>query len=87
VTPSSTAKLTHPLWSLRGYGKARDLAPGDSVDVQVNLDKYALSYWCTMENRWKIEKGEYGVLVGASSEDIKISANVEVAKDIFWEGI
>lgn len=87
VTPSSSTKLTHPLRTLRGYAKTKELAPGESVEVVVSLDKYALSYWCTVENRWKIEKGIYGIVAGACAEDTQLAAQVEVAQTTYWDGL
>lgn len=87
VTPSSTTGLTHPVRKLAGYNKAYDLAPGQCVEVEVVLDKYALSYWCILENRWKVEKGLYGIVVGAGADDVKLTAHIEVAKEQFWDGL
>ena len=87
VTPSSSTKLTHPVRSLRGFAKAKDIKPGESVKVDVKMDKYALSYWCTVENRWKIEKGTYGVIVGASAESIDLQGEVVVPKETYWDGL
>lgn len=87
VTPSSETKLTHPVRSLRGYGKARNLEAGHSVKVQVNLDKYALSYWCLVQNRWKVERGTYQVILGTSSENVILQSEVKVPKEIFWDGL
>lgn len=37
VTPSWTTKLAHPIRSLCGYAKAKDLK---SIDVDVKMDNY-----------------------------------------------
>lgn len=87
VTPSSTTKLTHPMRSLKGFTKVKDVNPGQSVVVEVKLDKYALSYWCTVEGRWKIEKGTYHVIVGANAEDVKMTAMVDVTHEAYWDGL
>lgn len=87
VTPSSTTKLMHPVRRLAGYNKAHNIAPGTSVRVDVRLDKYALSYWCVLENRWKIEKGVYGVAVCAGADDVCLTAQVEITREKFWDGL
>lgn len=87
VTASSTSKLTHPARALRGYTKSKEIQPGESVEVTVELDKYALSYWCVVENRWKVEKGVYGVVVGAGAEDVQLMAEVKVEDEIYWDGL
>ncbi|KAG8854733.1 hypothetical protein FRB91_003186 [Serendipita sp. 411] len=87
VTPSSSTKLTHPVRSLRGYTKAHNIPPGGSTTVKVHLDKYALSYWCIVENRWKIEKGKYTVIIGTCAEDTVLSQDIVLEKESFWDGL
>jgi beta-glucosidase len=87
VTPSSTTKLTHPVCALRGYSKAKDVKPGELREVEVKMDKYALSYWCAVQKRWKIEAGTYGVILGRSSEDVLLQAEVKVENETFWDGL
>lgn len=87
VTPSSTTVLSHPIRTLRGFGRAKDLSPGDSAIVEVSLDKQALSYWCVVEERWKIEAGTYGVIVGSDAATIKLQAEIKVNRETFWQGI
>ncbi|KIM30941.1 glycoside hydrolase family 3 protein [Serendipita vermifera MAFF 305830] len=87
ATPCLTSQLTHPVRRLAGYKKAHDISPGQCVGVEVNLDKYALSYWCISENRWKIEKGVYDIVVGAGADDVKLTAQVEVSKEVYWDGL
>lgn len=87
VTPSSESKASHPVRSLRGYGKTHDLAPGESVEVEVKLDKLALSMWDAPHNCWKIEKGTYTVIVGRSAENVLLSQQIQVTKEQFWNGL
>lgn len=87
VTPSSNAKLTHPVRALKGFTKVRDLEPGQSVIAEVNLDKYALSHWCSVEHHWKIEKGTYTIVVGANAEDVAMTEKVEVYREVHWNGL
>ena len=87
VSPSSTTKLTHPTYALRGFAKAKDVQPGKSVELEVALDKYALSYWCDVRNHWKIEKGTYKVMVGVSAEKMVLTSEIEVKKECYWNGL
>jgi beta-glucosidase len=87
VTPSSTTKLTHPVRTLRGYAKVKDLKPGEIKEIEVKMDKYALSYWCTIQNRWKIEAGTYGIVLGTSSEDVSLQTEVKISNEMFWDGL
>ncbi|EJD35757.1 beta-glucosidase [Auricularia subglabra TFB-10046 SS5] len=81
--------LGEPLPSrvLRGFARVADLRAGESRTVKVALDKYAFSAWDESRKAWIIRKGTYGVSVAASSIDVKLTANVDVAKDLYWNGL
>ena len=36
--------------------------------------------------KWKIEKGDVDILIGASSEDIRLRSNVHICEDAWIEG-
>ena len=55
-----------------------DLMPGQDLQVQVDLDDRTFQYWDIDSKSWVIESGSYGVLVGASSRDIRLVAQVEI---------
>ena len=40
----------------------------------------------TKEMRWKVEKGRFDVLVGASSADIRLSGSYDVTDDMWIAG-
>ncbi|KAF5386896.1 hypothetical protein D9615_002114 [Tricholomella constricta] len=88
ITLPATSDLTHPPLQLRAFAKAHDLQPGATERVELQLDKYAVSYW---EERfggvWMVEKGEYQVRVGASSEDLGLEETFVLEKGFEWTGI
>ena len=55
----ATSELTHPLLQLKGFTKVRGLIPGNKEQVEVVLDKYAVSYLNVIVNAWTVEKGIY----------------------------
>ncbi len=71
------SKLIRPRQELKGFAKIT-LAPGESRTVTIPLDKTAFRYWNTRTNRWEVEGGEYEVRVGASCEDIRLTAAVTI---------
>ena len=83
----ATFELTHPSLRLKAFAKVRDLAPGKSESVDIKLDKYALSYWDDKINSWVVEKGNYGVMIGLSSEDLGLSSQVNLDKGFEWNGL
>ncbi|GAA2243997.1 glycoside hydrolase family 3 C-terminal domain-containing protein [Promicromonospora sukumoe] len=59
-----------------------DLAPGESREVELVVDRDDLAYWDVRAGRWHVEGGAYRVEVGASSRDLRVTAEVEVAGDV-----
>ena len=64
ISLPATSELTHPSLQLKGFAKAHDLSLGNKEQLEVVLDKYAVSYWNVIKNAWTVEKGVYGVEVG-----------------------
>lgn len=89
VSLPTTSELTHPPLMLKAFAKLRDLAPGKSETVSLNLDKYAVSYWEERISRWVAERGEYVVRVGRSSapEDLKLQITLTLKKGFEWNGV
>ncbi|KAF8552820.1 glycoside hydrolase family 3 protein [Imleria badia] len=87
VSMPKTSELTHPPRLLRAFGKVRDLAPGASERIALALDKIAVSYWDDLIERWVIERGEYGVSVGPSSDVLPLTASFVVNKTVEWSGL
>lgn len=54
------------------------LEPNAGKSVQFKLAPRAFSYWSTKDQKWHVEPGTYKVLVGASSRDIKLSADLVI---------
>jgi len=87
VSMPKTSDVTHPELVLRAFRKVKDLASGASQQVIVTLDKYAVSYWEESITRWVVERGEYGVKVGASSCSLPLAATFVVNKGLEWNGV
>ena len=58
------------------------LEPGEAKTVTLELDKRAFAFYDAALGDWHVESGDFEILVGASSRDIRLSANVNVASDI-----
>ncbi len=66
-----------PNKELKGFKKVF-LKAGESKKVTIELDDKAFRYWNSKTNRFEIDGGAYDLLVGASVEDIKLKATVNV---------
>jgi beta-glucosidase len=60
---------------LKGYQKTA-LKAGETKRVSVTLDRRAFAFWSTATKGWHVENGEFEILIGASSRDIRLQASV-----------
>jgi beta-glucosidase len=67
------ARLVRPPKELKGFRKV-SLAPGETVTVAFTLTAKELSYYDPSGKDWVAEPGEFEVLLGSSSRDIRASA-------------
>ena len=54
------------------------LEPGEQKEVSLTLDKRAFAFYNVKTHDWCVESGEFDILVGASSRDIRLKAKVKV---------
>jgi beta-glucosidase len=83
----ATSDVTHPPLLLRAFRKAKDLQPGQSAEVRLTLDKYAVSFWEERIGRWVVEGGVYGVRVGGSCDELPLGGSFVVRKGFEWNGL
>ncbi len=69
--------IFRPEKELREFTKVF-LAPGEEKTVELTLCKRAFAFFNVEINDWCVESGEFDILVGASSKDIKLTATVKV---------
>ncbi|KAM7217010.1 Glycosyl hydrolase family 3 C-terminal domain containing protein [Rhypophila decipiens] len=77
ITLPSSAPAAPPR-QLRGFDKLK-LAPGASGTATFNLRRRDLSYWDTRAQNWVVPSGSFGVSVGASSRDIRLTGTISVS--------
>lgn len=66
-----------PVKELKGFEKVF-LKAGEEKTVKISLDKRSFAYWNKDTHSWYAPSGEYEILVGASSADIRLSAKLNV---------
>ena len=71
------AEIFRPVQELKAFARV-PLAAGESRTVTLPLDDKAFRYWNTSTDGWEIEGGRYEVRVGASSADIRLTADVDI---------
>ena len=67
--------LFRPEKELKGFVRV-ELEPGESKTVQFQPDNRSFALW---EDGWKIPGGAYTVMLGSSSRDIRLRAEIEVS--------
>ena len=73
----SSAHVSMPLRQLRGFAKVF-LQPGETRRVRVAIPRSDLGYFSEAAGRWLLEPGTIRVEVGASSRDIRASADADI---------
>ncbi len=66
-----------PVKELKAFKKIW-LEAGEEKEISVELSKRAFAFFNVNTNDWCVESGEFEILVGASSADIKLNAAVTV---------
>jgi len=64
--------------NLKNFFKVKNLEPSQSTTVTMELEDRAFSYFNVTQARWVKEPGTYGVLVGASSRDIRLNGEIKI---------
>lgn len=72
------SQVIRPVKELKGFEKV-ELKPGEEKKVMFRLDSRAFSYYCEELNGWRAEYGEYEIMVGSSSRDIRLKESVYVS--------
>lgn len=74
VSPVHPSVL-RPNRELKGFDK-KQIAPGASERFTIHLGPDAFSYYDIQSHSWKADPGEYKILIGASSQDIRLEASI-----------
>ena len=73
--------LPKPALELRGFAKTKTLKPGESETLSFNLTARDLASFDEASSSWRVEAGTYTVKIGASSEDVRLTASFTKARD------
>lgn len=73
--------IFRPEKELRAFTKVF-IKAGEEKEVSVTLGKRAFAYYNTNIGDWHVETGEFDILVGSSSRDIRLSSAVKVISTV-----
>ena len=71
--------MNKPAKELRAYAKTNSLKAGESQTVTMTFAEADLASFCESKSAWVVEPGDYKVLVGASSRDIRATLDLAIA--------
>jgi len=69
--------IHRPEKELKGFKKVF-LLPKETVEITIPFDEYTFRYYDVSKKSFSIEKGEYRILIGSSSRDIRLSGTLFV---------
>lgn len=75
------AEVFRPRKELKGFKKVF-LRAGESREVTIAFDDKTFRYWDVNSSQWETEGGEYQIMVGADSEDIRLTSVLLIAETV-----
>jgi beta-glucosidase len=76
--------ILRPIKELKGFQKVF-LQPGASQKVTIQLDQRSVAYFNTTIEQWDGLPGTYNVLVGSSSQDIRLTGQFSVRSEFTFQ--
>jgi beta-glucosidase len=70
------SEVERPIKALKGFRRIH-VPAGESIRVSIPLEADELRYWNVEEHRFVLEKGKINLMIGASSEDIRLKGELE----------
>lgn len=71
------SEVERPGKALKGFTRVH-IPSGESKSVSILLDSDELKYWETTQHAFILEKGEIQLMIGASSDDIRLTGSLKV---------
>ena len=77
--------LEKPAFELKGFAKTKELAPGETQTLTMNVDKYTLASFNEATSAWETAAGTYKVMFGANAADIRGTGEYRLKKAESWK--
>lgn len=71
------SSVFRPDKELKGFEKVH-LLPGEEKEIRVHLDQRAFAFYDVDSRNWAVETGDFEILIGASSRDIRLSETIHI---------
>lgn len=77
--------LDKPALELKAFAKTKELAPGESQTLTMNVCNYGLASFNEADSAWEAAAGTYQIHFAASVADIKATAQYKLKKAQSWK--
>lgn len=71
------SKVERPYKELKNFEKVY-LKPGETKSIEMHLSKEAFEYYDAALHKWVLEPGNFDILVGSSSENIRLKESIRL---------
>lgn len=73
--------FSRPVKELIAFKKTKLLQPDEEITVEFEISNEDLAYYNTTLDKWVVEPGTYEILIGASSQDIRLTGEYKYIAD------
>ncbi|MGH9197442.1 MAG: fibronectin type III-like domain-contianing protein, partial [Acidimicrobiia bacterium] len=80
------ASVRRPEKELKAFSKV-DLDPGETQEVTLDLAPRAFAFWDEEAHGWRIEEGEFDLLLASSSRNVRVKTSVKLTGDLLPVGL
>jgi beta-glucosidase len=70
------SEVERPAVWLAGFAVAREVAPGETATLELEIDRRAFEYWSETDGTWALEPGAFELTVGSSLADRPLHATI-----------
>lgn len=77
--------LVKPESELKGFAKTKELAPGESQTLTIDVDAYSLASFNEAASQWETAAGNYSVRFASNVNDTKATLPFRLAKGLTWK--
>lgn len=71
------SKVERPIKQLKGFSRVM-IKAGESKDIELELKAEDLAYWNIEKHSFIVEKGKVKVMIGSSSENIRLTKEIQI---------
>lgn len=77
------SSVSRPDKELKAFKKV-EIAPGETDEVNLELDKSSFAFYNPDTRMWTVEPGKFEILIGTSSGNISTRLPLEIKNTMTW---